>query len=104
MEIARLRDRDGTKLVSPAVAHDKQWMKVSARAPPHRNDADQQRFLSLLPDDAKPDYLAIHIYTTTFESFKEKVESYWQTFSVPIWVTEFAMTVSQIPDRPDPCH
>jgi hypothetical protein len=57
------------------------------------HQSNQQRFLSLLPNDAKPDYLAIHIYTTTFESFREKVESYWTAFRLPIWVTEFAMTV-----------
>jgi hypothetical protein len=46
-----------------------------------------------VPEDEKPDYIAIHVYTTTFESFRSKVESFWNTFHIPIWVTEFAMTV-----------
>jgi hypothetical protein len=52
-----------------------------------------QEFLSLLPDQARPDYLAIHVYTTTFESFRDKVEKYHRTFGLPIVLTEFAMQV-----------
>lgn len=53
-----------------------------------------KEFLSSLPEEAKPDYLAIHVYTTTFESFRQIVENYWNTFRLPIWVTEFAMQAS----------
>jgi hypothetical protein len=47
----------------------------------------------ILPPDARPDYIAVHVYSTTFEAFKAKIEEYWNTFHLPIWVTEFAMTV-----------
>jgi hypothetical protein len=53
--------------------------------------------LSLLPDQAKPDYLAIHVYTTTFESFRDMVEKYHRTFGLPIMLTEFAMQVGYTP-------
>jgi hypothetical protein len=49
--------------------------------------------MDLLPPDARPDYIAVHVYSTTFEAFKAKIEEYWNTFHLPIWLTEFAMTV-----------
>ncbi|ORX34699.1 hypothetical protein BD324DRAFT_634526 [Kockovaella imperatae] len=72
------RDRKpGVKLASPAVAHDIQWLET---------------FFKLIPPDTKPDYLAIHVYTTTFVNLQERVEVYWKTFHLPIIITEFAMT------------
>lgn len=41
-----------------------------------------------------PDYLAIHVYTTTFDSFKDRVTRYHEAFKLPVLLTEFAMTVS----------
>lgn len=49
--------------------------------------------MGILPADAKPDYIAVHVYTTTFDAFRSKVEEYWNAFHLPIWITEFAMTV-----------
>ncbi|RSH80618.1 uncharacterized protein EHS24_009200 [Apiotrichum porosum] len=76
VELAKLRT-GGTKLVAPAIANDLDWLK---------------KWFSLIPEGTKPDYLAIHVYTTTFDSFKAKVEEYYHTFGLPIIVTEFAMT------------
>ncbi|RSH85581.1 hypothetical protein EHS25_003720 [Saitozyma podzolica] len=86
IELAKLRVSPDQKLVTPAVAWNLNWMK---------------EFLSLLPDQAKPDYLAIHVYTTTFESFRDKVEEYHRTFGLPIMLTEFAMQ-SFDPNVPPP--
>lgn len=54
-----------------------------------------------------PDYINVHVYATSFEAFKSKVEQYHKTFNLPVYVTEFAMHVSPIylamrcsPDRP----
>lgn len=80
IEVAKLRT-EGKKLVSPAIATDMAWLK---------------EWFSLLPPEAKPDYLAVHVYTTTFESFRDKVTEYYNTFGLPIIVTEFAMTVSRL--------
>lgn len=98
MKIAALRKQHGIKLVSPAVAYDLGWMKVSHHAPVLllRLCSMHQTFLRLLPSDARPDYLAVHIYTTTFEAFRKKVEEYRRVFGLPIWVTEFAMSVSSV--------
>ncbi len=52
-------------------------------------------FLALLPEASKPDYLAVHIYTTTFEDFKTRIENYWTIFQLPIFLTEFAMQVNK---------
>lgn len=92
-----MRAKHGIKLVSPAVAHDLRWMEASGCVPTlsHIPTLTSQRFLSLLPRDERPDFLAIHVYTTTFEAFRSRVEKYWTTFGLPIWVTEFAMTVSR---------
>jgi hypothetical protein len=57
---------------------------------------DGKAFFKLISREARPDYLAIHIYTTTFDSFRNLVEKYWETFGLPIWVTEFAMQVSTV--------
>jgi hypothetical protein len=53
-----------------------------------------QDFLSRLEPDEMPDILAIHIYTTTFDSFRASVEEYYSMFRLPIMITEFAMQVS----------
>jgi len=55
-----------------------------------------QEFFSLIPANSQPDYLAIHVYTTTFDSFREMIESYYRTFGLPIMVTEFAMQVRHL--------
>jgi len=49
--------------------------------------------MDILHAGDRPDYIAVHVYSTTFEAFKAKIEEYWNTFHLPIWVTEFAMTV-----------
>lgn len=36
----------------------------------------------------------MHLYTTTFESFKATLERYHDEFGLPLIVTEYAMTVS----------
>ena len=55
----------------------------------------------MLEPSEKPSILAVHIYTTTFDSFRDKVEEYRRTFGLPIIVTEFAMT-SFDPNVPPP--
>jgi hypothetical protein len=45
--------------------------------------------------------LAVHVYTTTFDSFKAKVEMYWREFALPLIITEMAMTVSMTQCRID---
>ncbi|ORY23620.1 hypothetical protein BCR39DRAFT_346299 [Naematelia encephala] len=86
VELAKLRTSIEIKLVSPGVAASLDWLKD---------------FMAFLPDHSKPDYIAVHVYTTTFDSFKETVERYWRTFQLPIVVTEFAMT-SFDPNVPPP--
>ncbi|WVR03504.1 hypothetical protein IAU60_000495 [Kwoniella sp. DSM 27419] len=73
-------------LVSPAVAVSTDWLK---------------EFFAIIPPATMPKYLAIHVYTTTFESFKSIIENYWQTFQIPIILTEFAMQ-SFDPNVPGP--
>ncbi|KAI9635866.1 uncharacterized protein MKK02DRAFT_44562 [Dioszegia hungarica] len=76
-EVAKLRRQDpAIKLVSPAVASDKGWLKD---------------FFSCLEPDEMPDILAIHIYTTTFDSFRASAEEYYSMFRLPIMITEFAV-------------
>ena len=55
-----------------------------------------QDFFSRLEPDEMPDVLAIHIYTTTFDSFRASVEEYYSMFRLPIMITEFAVQVSQL--------
>ena len=50
--------------------------------------------MGLLPSSARPDSIAVHVYSTTFEAFRARIEEFWNAFHLPIWVTEFAMTVS----------
>lgn len=83
--------------MSPAVSHDIGWLQVCASSLP----TDNQKWFSLIPPETRPDFLAIHVYTTTFESFRQKVEEYYSVFGLPIIVTEFAMT-SFDPDVPPP--
>ncbi|KAL1407101.1 hypothetical protein Q8F55_006515 [Vanrija albida] len=85
VELAKLRT-EGTKLVSPAVAGNLDWLK---------------EWFSLIPEDTRPDFLAVHVYTTTFDDFRRQVENYHDTFKLPIIVTEFAMT-SFDPNVPPP--
>ncbi|GFZ52436.1 hypothetical protein JCM24511_10209 [Saitozyma sp. JCM 24511] len=80
VELAKLRTSPDQMLVTPAVASDLDWMK---------------NFLCLLPNQVKPDYLAVHVYSTTFESFRNQVEAYHRTFGLPIMLTEFAMHVCE---------
>jgi hypothetical protein len=40
-----------------------------------------------------PDYLAIHVYATTFDKFVETVTRFRTAFGLPVLVTEFAMHV-----------
>jgi hypothetical protein len=54
----------------------------------------RQEFFSYLSPEEMPDYLAIHVYTTTFDTFKDKVTRYHEAFKLPVLLTEFAMTVS----------
>lgn len=74
------------------MAHNIAWLKVGADAF-RLLRLTAQEFLSLLAPDEMPDYIAVHVYTTTFDSFKSTVEKFWDEFRLPIWVTEFAMTV-----------
>lgn len=97
MELAKLRTT-GTKLASPAISHDMAWLSVRERM---TSSADRQKWFSLIPPETRPDYLAIHVYTTTFDSFRQKVEEYYRLFGLPIIVTEFAMT-SFDPNVPPP--
>jgi hypothetical protein len=76
LELIKLRSSPDIKIVSPAVAADLSWLET---------------FFSLLPSSAKPDYLAIHVYTTTFAAFQEIVQSYNDKFKMPIVITEMAM-------------
>lgn len=62
--------------------------------PPRSTILMVQEFFLLIPEDSKPDYLTIHIYTTTFDSFVSRVEEYWNEFQLPIIVSEFAMQVT----------
>jgi hypothetical protein len=96
-EVAKLRiTRPDIKLVSPAVAFDINWLKVclSSNYPLNiQHPLTLQEFFSYLAKSEMPDYLAVHVYTTTFESFKGIIEEYWRTFNMPIIITEFAMQV-----------
>lgn len=92
--LAKLRDSANKKLVSPAIAHDKAWLRVRLSHLPQSDEPTVQRFLALTSPDCKPDYLAVHVYTTTFEAFRSAVEGYWEEFRLPIVVSEFAMQVS----------
>ncbi|WWD22425.1 hypothetical protein CI109_106916 [Kwoniella shandongensis] len=76
IRVAALRTDPEQKLVSPAVAGSVQWLK---------------NFLTLIPPGTMPEYLAVHLYTTTFEDFVAKLEMYYDTFGLPIFLTEFAM-------------
>ncbi|KAK4686865.1 hypothetical protein P7C73_g3252, partial [Tremellales sp. Uapishka_1] len=75
-ELARLRTFPDQKLISPAIASDFDWLR---------------EFFNLLPSEARPDYLNVHVYTTTFDSFRSTVERYWHEFGLPLVVSEFAM-------------
>lgn len=80
IQLAQLRtDPDNQHLVSPAVASNVEWLK---------------EFLSLIPEDTYPAYLAVHLYTTTFDDFVGKMEMYHNEFGLPIILTEFCMQVS----------
>jgi O-glycosyl hydrolase len=48
----------------------------------------------------EPDYIAVHMYDTDVNSFKNRVTQYYEAFGKPLWVTEFAMHVS----CPVRCH
>ncbi|KAL7418840.1 hypothetical protein Q5752_006524 [Cryptotrichosporon argae] len=73
--VAKLRS-PGVQLVSPAIAGDVEWLK---------------QWFALIPADTRPDILAVHVYTTTFDDFRRRVEAYRKVFGLPIMVTEFAM-------------
>lgn len=80
IQLAQLRtDPDNQHLVSPAVASNVEWLK---------------EFLSLIPEETYPTYLAVHLYTTTFDDFVGKMEMYHNEFGLPIILTEFCMQVS----------
>lgn len=81
----------GKRLASPAIAGDLNWLKVSSV-----DDCGQlcQQFIALLPPNGHPDVLAVHVYTTTFDSLRAQLENYHREFGLPIILTEFAMTVS----------
>ncbi|BEJ16704.1 hypothetical protein CspHIS471_0601050 [Cutaneotrichosporon sp. HIS471] len=85
VELAKLRT-PGKRLASPAVAVELNWLK---------------EFFSYLPPGTQPDVLAVHIYTTTFDSLRVQLEEYHRTFGLPIILTEFAMT-SFDPNVPPP--
>ncbi|KAK6905371.1 hypothetical protein L486_02163 [Kwoniella mangroviensis CBS 10435] len=86
IEMSKWITEPDQKLVSPAVAGSVDWLK---------------EFFSLIPPLTKPSYLAVHVYTTTFDSFVKTIENYWNTFQLPIIVTEFAMQ-SFDPNVPGP--
>ncbi|EIW67991.1 hypothetical protein TREMEDRAFT_69512 [Tremella mesenterica DSM 1558] len=75
-KLAALRKYPHQKLVSPGIAWDFEWLR---------------NFLSLIPAHIKPDYLNVHIYTTTFDSFQSQVKRYHSEFGLPLIITEFAM-------------
>ncbi|EJT50505.1 hypothetical protein A1Q1_00203 [Trichosporon asahii var. asahii CBS 2479] len=98
------RLQDGWKLLLGYNEPDHEDPNVAVRTTPEeaaRASADIQKWFSLIPPETKPDVLAIHVYTTTFDSFRQKVEEYYRLFGLPIIVTEFAMT-SFDPNVPPP--
>ncbi|KAK1926149.1 hypothetical protein DB88DRAFT_480850 [Papiliotrema laurentii] len=74
--LAKLRETHGVKLASPAIAGNIPWL---------------QEWFAQIPDDTRPDYLTVHIYTTTFDDFVRQVVNFWNLFRLPIIVSEFAM-------------
>ncbi|KAK8845477.1 hypothetical protein IAR55_006190 [Kwoniella newhampshirensis] len=86
IKLSSLRTEPDQQLISPAVAGSVGWLK---------------NFFTLIPRETMPDYLAVHIYTTTFEDFVAKMEMYHDTFRLPIFLTEFAMQ-SFDPNVPGP--
>ncbi|CAE6408215.1 hypothetical protein ACGC1H_001613 [Rhizoctonia solani] len=70
---------DGAKLVSPACTSapsGKTWI--------------QDMMNACGSDRCKFDFLAIHWYGTSIESFKAYVDDFWATFKIPIIVSEYA--------------
>ncbi|WVQ76313.1 hypothetical protein IAR50_005978 [Cryptococcus sp. DSM 104548] len=70
-------DPDNQHLVSPAVAGNTDWL---------------HEFFSLIPEETKPEYLAVHVYTTSMDDLICKLQWYYQEFNLPIILTEFCMT------------
>ena len=56
--------------------------------------------MSYLATAEKPDYIAVHCYTTTFDHFRDVVTAFHDAFKLPVLVTEFAMTVRRRRDHP----
>ena len=43
--------------------------------------------------ESKPDYLTVHVYTTTIDDLVNRVQALHDEFQLPIIVNEFAMQV-----------
>jgi len=88
-------DDSNVKLASPAVAFNIDWLRVSEAAPRCRFPAHHQEFLKLIPADTRPDFLTVHLYTTSFDDFVRRIEAIYREFQLPIVLNEFAMHVSR---------
>nr|ODN92618.1 hypothetical protein L203_00897 [Cryptococcus depauperatus CBS 7841] len=74
------------KVYSPAVAGDQSWL--------------DQFFAAICPSNSasnaygdckyKPDGLAVHVYDTSAEAFKERMSGYYKKFGLPIILSEYA--------------
>jgi hypothetical protein len=102
-----------TKLISPGMAlgiengkYDS-WLDVSlvgVTSPPGRNWRHETWFGAICPNvkapytgcKLAPEYLAVHIYTLSVQTLKDRVKQYHERFKLPIVVTEFACTVGRL--------
>jgi hypothetical protein len=96
VKVAGYAGDDKSKLVSPGVASNIEWLKVG-----HHTfcwgKLKRQEFMTKVKDmGIEPDYIAVHMYDTDADSFKNRVTQYYEAFGKPLWVTEFAMHVSCI--------
>ncbi|WVQ80321.1 hypothetical protein IAT38_002426 [Cryptococcus sp. DSM 104549] len=74
------------KVISPAMASNQDWLA--------------QFFTAICPDGTaangygdcqyKPDYVAMHVYTTNADGFKESVQAFHDKFGLPVVVNEYA--------------
>lgn len=74
-----LRQQRGKKLIGPSVANDdagKRWL---------------DRFMSLIGDQ-RPDYLGLHVYDTDGNRAIAYMQSMYQKYRLPLYITEIAST------------
>lgn len=72
-----LRQQRGKKLIGPGVANDdagKRWL---------------ERFMSLIGDQ-RPDYLGLHVYETDGNRAIAYMQSMYQKYRLPLYITEIA--------------